>query len=107
MVVDSRGARRGEETVRMIKEAGGEAKFVKADVSKAQDIENMVRAVVDTYGKLDILFNNAGIEGDVIRTVDLSEENYDEVLDTNLKGVWLGMKYGLPEMLKTEGGGNH
>lgn len=64
MVVDSRGARRGEETVRMIKEAGGEAKFGKADVSKAQDIENMVRAVVDTYGKLDILFNNAGIEGE-------------------------------------------
>jgi len=104
VVVASRGARLGEKTVGMIKQAGGEAKFVKADVSKAQDVKNLVRAVVNTYGRLDILFNNAGIEGDVISTVDLSEENYDEVLDTNLKGVWLGMKYGIPEMLKTGGG---
>lgn len=104
VVIASRGAGHGEETVVMIKEAGGEAKFVKADVSKARDVENMVRVAVDTYARLDILFNNAGIGGDIVRTVDLSEEKYDEVLDTNLKGVWLGMKYGIPEMLKTGGG---
>ena len=104
VVVASRGAKLGEETVRMIQQVGGQARFVKTDVSKAQDVKNLVRVGVDTYGRLDVLFNNAGIEGDVIRTVELSEENYDLVLDTNLKGVWLGMKYGIPEMLKTGGG---
>ena len=72
VVIASRGAGHGEETVVMIKEAGGEAKFVKADVSKARDVENMVRVAVDTYARLDILFNNAGIGGDIFRTVDLS-----------------------------------
>ena len=104
VVIASRGVEHAEETVKMIEEAGSEAKFVKTDVSKARDVENMVRFAVDNYGKLDILFNNAGIEGDVIATVDLSEENYDEVMNINLKGVWLGMKYGIPEMLKTGGG---
>jgi len=94
----------GEETVRMIKEAGGEATFVKADVSRAEDAKRMIRATVDSYGKLDILYNNAGIQGDVVRTADLSEENYDKVMAINLKGVWLGMKYAIPEMIRTGGG---
>jgi NAD(P)-dependent dehydrogenase (short-subunit alcohol dehydrogenase family) len=97
-------AEAGEETVKMIKEAGGEAIFVKADVSKAEDAKNMVKQTVDTYGRLDVLYNNAGIRGEVAPTPECTEENFDKVIAVNLKGVWLGMKYAIPEMLKTGGG---
>lgn len=104
VVIASRGVELGEETVKMLKAAGGKAAFVKTDVSKPRDAENMVRFAVATYGRLDILFNNAGIEGDVVAMVDLTEDNYDQVMDINLKAVWLGMKYAIPEMLKAGGG---
>lgn len=93
-----------EDTVRTIKAAGGEAIFIEADVSKAKDAENMVKATVDTYGQLDILFNNAGIEQPLALTADTSEEVWDKVISVNLKGVFLGMKYGILEMLKRGGG---
>jgi len=94
----------GQETVRMIKEAGGEAMFVKADVSKAADVEKMVKTTIDIYGRIDILFNNAGINGKVAPTAELTEEDWDLVLDTNLKGAFLGTKYVLPIMLRQGGG---
>jgi len=95
----------GEETVRTIREAGGEAIFVKADVSKAEDVKNMVKTAVDTYGKLDVLYNNAGIgEVETVPTAEVKEENWDKVIAVNLKGVFLGMKYAIPEMLKSGGG---
>jgi len=104
VVVADYVAEDGEETVKMIKGAGGEAIFVKTDVSKTEDVKKMVRAAVDTYGRLDILYNNAGISGETASTVDCTEENFDKVIAVNLKGVWLGMKYAIPEMLKTGGG---
>ena len=94
----------GEETLKMIKEAGGEAIFVKADVSKAEDVKNMVKATVHTYGKLDILVNDAAITESEGSTVDCTEEAFDKTFAVNVKGVWLGMKYAIPEMLKTGGG---
>jgi len=95
----------GEETVTMIKAAGGEAIFVKADVAKATDVEKMVKVAVDIYGQLDILYNNAGIaEIQNVPTAEVKEENWDRVIDIDLKGVFLGMKYGIPEMLKRGGG---
>jgi len=94
----------GERTVAMIKEAGGDARFVRADVSKAEDVQNIVRVAIDTYGKLDILYNNAGISGVSGSTVDCTEENWEKTVDVDLKSVWLGMKYAIPEMLKTGGG---
>ena len=95
----------GEETVRMVKEAGGEAIFVQTDVSKAEDVKKMVKTAVDTYGKLDVLFNNAGIaELEMTPTPEIKEENWDKVIAINLKGVFLGMKYAIPEMLKSGGG---
>jgi NAD(P)-dependent dehydrogenase (short-subunit alcohol dehydrogenase family) len=97
-------AEAGKETVKMIKEAGGEAIFVKVDVSKAEDVKKMVKTTIDTYGRLDVLYNNAGVQGDMTYTADLTEEIYDKHMDVNLKGVWLGMKYAIPEMLKTGGG---
>lgn len=93
-------AEAGQETVRMIKEAGGEAIFIKADVSKTEDVKNMVKTTVDTYGKLDVIYNNAAIIGEVTFTEKCSEENWDRIMAINLKGVFLGMKYAIPEMLK-------
>jgi len=93
-------AEAGEETVRTIKKAGGEAIFIKADVSKAEDAENMVKTTVKTYGKLDVIYNNAGILGRADFTENITEEEWDKIMAVNLKGVWLGMKYAIPEMLK-------
>lgn len=94
----------GEETVRLIKAAGGEAVFVKADVSKAPEVEALIKQTVDTYGRLDCAFNNAGIEGDMASTADCTEENWDRTVAIDLKGVWLCLKYEIPQMLKQGGG---
>ena len=94
----------GEETVRMVKEAGGEAFFIKVDVSNAADVEAMVNAVVDTYGRIDCAYNNAGIEGRLASTDEYPEDMFDKVIDINLTGVWLCMKYELPQMLKQGSG---
>jgi NAD(P)-dependent dehydrogenase (short-subunit alcohol dehydrogenase family) len=93
----------GKETVQMIKEAGGEATLVKADVSKAADVEMMINKAVDTYGRLDYAFNNAGITipGS---TIECTEENWERTISVNLKGVWLCMKYEILQMLKSGGG---
>ena len=100
VVVDDINVEGGEETVLMIKEAGGEAFFFKGDVRIAADMEAMVQKTVDTYGRLDCAHNNAGIIGDLALTADCSEENWDDVVNTIMKGVWLGMKYEIPQMLK-------
>lgn len=90
----------GESTVRMITETDGEAILVKADVSKAQDVQALIDKAVETYGRLDCAFNNAGIVGDIGLTPECTEENWDRVVGINLKGVWLCMKYEIPQMLK-------
>jgi NAD(P)-dependent dehydrogenase (short-subunit alcohol dehydrogenase family) len=94
----------GERTVKMITEAGGKASFVPADVSLATQVEAMLAKTVETYGRLDCAFNNAGIEGEGTGTVDCSEENFDRTIAVNLKGVWLCMKYEIARMLKQGGG---
>jgi NAD(P)-dependent dehydrogenase (short-subunit alcohol dehydrogenase family) len=94
----------GEETAGMIKEAGGEAIFIRTDVSKAVEVEAMVNKTKQTYGRLDCACNIAGIEGVMASTVDCTEENWDRTIDTNLKGMWLCMKYEIPQMLKQGGG---
>ena len=94
----------GEETVRMVKEAGGEAFFIKVDVSDAADVEAMVNTVVDTYGRIDCAYNNAGIEGRLASTDEYPEDVFGKVIDINLTGVWLCMKYELPHMLKQGSG---
>jgi NAD(P)-dependent dehydrogenase (short-subunit alcohol dehydrogenase family) len=93
----------GYETVQLIKEAGNEAMFVKCDVSKAVEVEAMVKKAVDTYGQLDCAFNNAGI-GMRKPTIDLTEEDWERVIGINLKGVWLCKKYEVIQMLKQGGG---
>lgn len=94
----------GQETVSMIEEAGGTATFIKADVSKADDVKAMVDKTIETHGRLDFAHNNAGIEGDHGSLVDCTEENWNRTIDINLKGVWLCMKYEIPHMLENGGG---
>ena len=99
--VNAEGA---EETVRLIQAAGGAALFIRADVSRAADTEAMVRTVVETYGRLDCAFNNAGIEGEMQSTQDYSEAVWERVMGINLKGVWLSMKAEIQHMLGHGGG---
>jgi NAD(P)-dependent dehydrogenase (short-subunit alcohol dehydrogenase family) len=94
----------GKETVKTITESGGKAIFVHTDVRKAEDVKNMIKTAVDTYGKLDILFNNAGIEGVMADTLNYPDEVVEDVIATNFKGVWFGVKYGVEQLLKTGGG---
>jgi NAD(P)-dependent dehydrogenase (short-subunit alcohol dehydrogenase family) len=93
----------GQDTVETIRQGGGEAIFVLADVTSAADAERMVKTAVETYGQLDILFNNAGVAHRA--SVDeCSVEDWDRVIAINLKGVFLGSKYAIPVM-KRQGGG--
>ncbi len=95
---------KGGAVVEDVRRAGAEAIFAKADVSSPDDVERMIDTAVQTYGRLDVLFNNAGVEGETALTADCSVENWDRVLSVNLKGVFLGMKYAIPQMLKNGGG---
>jgi len=94
----------GNETVRQISAADGQAVFVQADVSKSADVRNMIGAAVRNYGRVDILFNNAGIEGPSTKLANLKEEDWDRVIAIDLTSVYLGMKYVIPEMIKQGGG---
>ena len=94
----------GEETVQLVKAAGGEACFVQTDVSQAASVEAMIGKTVETYGRLDYAHNNAGVEGTLSRTAEHTEEDWEPVIRINLKGVWLCMKYEIPQMLKQGGG---
>jgi NAD(P)-dependent dehydrogenase (short-subunit alcohol dehydrogenase family) len=94
----------GEETVRMIEKAGGEAIFVRTDVSNDVDVRNMVERTVKSFGRLDYAFNNAGIEGVQAATAEFSMDEWNRVIGINLTGVWLCMRYQIPQMLKRGGG---
>jgi NAD(P)-dependent dehydrogenase (short-subunit alcohol dehydrogenase family) len=104
VVVAARRENESRETMEMIRKAGGEAIFVQTDVRIASQVENMVQQTVKKYGRLDIAFNNAGVGGIMARLVRTTEELFDEVVDTNFKGVWLSMKYEIPVMQKQGGG---
>lgn len=92
------------ETLNTINASGGEAIFVKCDVSKEEDIKMMVEKTVSTFGSLDFAFNNAGIEGLSSSTHECTTENWDNVIGVNLKGAWLCMKYEIEQMLKQKKG---
>ncbi len=104
VVIGDRDVQRGEETVSIISDAGGTATFQRADVLVAAQVEALVDHAIETYGRVDVAFNNAGIEGDVRPLVEQTEANYDAVMDINVKGVWLSMKYEIPRMLEQGGG---
>lgn len=104
VVVDINDAA-GQKTVAEITGNGGQATYVHADVSKARDSENMVKVAEDTYGKLNIMFNNAGIShADDDNAMNTSEDVWDLTMAINVKGVFLGCKYGIPALQRAGGG---
>ncbi|PWA11162.1 short-chain dehydrogenase [Pueribacillus theae] len=93
----------GQETVKLIQDNGGVAEFQKVDVTIPEDIERLVKTTVDSFGKLDIMVNNAGIGHAEAKIPDVPVEDWDRVVDVCMKSVFLGMKYAIPEMLENGG----
>src|SRR5579885_3089500 len=89
-----------DDTLNIIKASGGEAIFIKCDVSKDGEVKSMVEKVIATYGRLDYAFNNAGIEGVSAITHECTDDIWERTIGVNLKGVWLCMKYEIQQMLK-------
>jgi len=89
-----------QETVSMIKQAGGEAIFVRADVSSAADVQAMVDKILESYGSLDCALNNAGVQPTGRLFTENAEEDWNRIIDINLKGVWLCMRCEITQMLK-------
>jgi NAD(P)-dependent dehydrogenase (short-subunit alcohol dehydrogenase family) len=104
VVISDVNQKSGEETVRLIQEKKGEAFFVKTDVASPVDCETLVRKTVEKYGRLDIACNNAGIGGEQSLTADYSIEGWQNVISTNLSGIFYCMKYEIPEMIKAGSG---
>jgi NAD(P)-dependent dehydrogenase (short-subunit alcohol dehydrogenase family) len=90
----------GETSAELVRQRGGDARFVRADVTKSGDVQNYVKAPLEASGAIDCFFNNAGIEGKVAPTQEYDEAVFDAVISVNLKGVFLGLRYVLPVMLK-------
>jgi NAD(P)-dependent dehydrogenase (short-subunit alcohol dehydrogenase family) len=98
---DGPGAQRTTET---IKQQGGDALPVTADVTKSADVQAYVKAALDAYGRIDCFFNNAGIEGKVAPTAEYDEAMFDEIIAVNVKGVFLGLRHVLPVMIRQKSG---
>src|SRR5258708_1050116 len=100
VVVSGRREAEGNETINLIRAAGGDGLFVKSDVSKSADVRSLVQKTVEKFGRLDLAFNNAGVEGQWKPLIEQSEEDWDSVININLKGTWLCLKYEILQMLK-------
>ncbi len=99
--IDEKG---GEETLVTVREAGGEAHFVRTDISKTADVEALIDKIIEVHGRLDCAYNNVAIFGELLSIVDHNEETWNHAIETNLKGTWLCMKYQIPQMLKQGSG---
>ena len=93
VVIVDRDTAGGEATAGIVRQQGGEALFVQADVTNSESVQAYVKKAVDAYGRVDCFHNNAGIEGKVANTVDYDEAMFDQVMAVNVKGVFLGLKY--------------
>ena len=94
----------GKETAAIIGDSGGDAIFLKADVSRSVEVEALIKKIVEIYGGLNFACNNAGIEGETALLADSREENWDRIININLKGLWLCLKYEIRQMLAQGGG---
>ncbi|MEH2433892.1 MAG: SDR family oxidoreductase [Nostoc sp.] len=103
VAIAGRRIQEGEETVNLIEKAGSQSIFITTDITQETEVKNLISQTVKTFGRLDYAFNNAGTPGVLKVDIDDSEENWNKVINTNLKGVWLCMKYQIPEMLKNGG----
>jgi NAD(P)-dependent dehydrogenase (short-subunit alcohol dehydrogenase family) len=104
VIIGNRNEAQGAEVVKTIKSAGGEAAFLKTDVTREADVEALVRLAVKSYGRLDAAFNNAGIEGQPGTLVEATEENFNQVWSVNVRGLWYCMKHEITQMLAQGGG---
>ena len=104
IVITGRREKEGQEVIAKIKAFGGEAIFAKTDVSREKDVKAMMEQTLETFGRLDYAFNNAGIEQALTPLPEQTEETYDQIMNINVKGVWLSLKHEIPAMLKTGGG---
>ena len=104
ITIAARRPKEGEETVKLVKDAGSEGIFVKTDVTNEDDIRSLVERSTKKFGRLDYAFNNAGIEESMTPLVDQRSDIFDQIINVNVKGVWLSMKYEIPEMIKSGGG---
>ena len=104
VVVAGRRAAEGEETVRLVRAQGSDAIFVQTDVAQEAQVKNLVGRTLEKFGRLDVAFNNAGIEHTPTPLLEQTVETYDQVMNINVKGVWLSMKHEIPAMLKSGGG---
>ena len=100
VVISDTDSKKGEESAALIQKKGGEALFIKCDISQESDVQKLIQEITKKYGRLDIAFNNAGIEGAQASTHECTNENWDKVISINLKGTWLCMKYEIAQMLK-------
>jgi len=100
----ARRDKEGEETLRLLKESGGEGIFVRTDVSNENDVRLLVEETVKTFGRLDYAFNNAGAVEDPAPFASKTSSLFDKIMNVNVKGTWLSMKYEIPQMLKNGGG---
>lgn len=104
LIVVDRDAAAGEATAGIIRQQGGEARFVQADVTRSAEVAGYVKAALDAYGRIDCFFNNAGIEGAWKHTAEYDEAMFDQVIAVNVKGVFLGLRHVLPVMLGQKSG---
>jgi NAD(P)-dependent dehydrogenase (short-subunit alcohol dehydrogenase family) len=104
VAVASRRSKEGEESVHLIKEAGSDGIFVKTDVTNEDEVKSLVDKTINKYDRLDYAFNNAGIGEKLTSLTDQTSNTFDHIMDVNVKGVWLSMKYEIPEMFRTGGG---
>jgi NAD(P)-dependent dehydrogenase (short-subunit alcohol dehydrogenase family) len=101
VTVAARRVKEGEETVHLVKEAGSDGIFVKTDVANEDDVRSLVERTIEIYGKLDYAFNNAGIGETRTPLIEQKSDVFDQVMNVNVKGVWLCMKYEIPQMIRS------
>ena len=104
IAIAARRAKEGEETVHLVKEAGSEGIFVKTDVANEDDVKSLVEKTTKTYGRLDYAFNNAGMEETTTSLIEQTSNVFNQIMNVNVKGVWLCMKYEIPQMIRNGGG---
>jgi NAD(P)-dependent dehydrogenase (short-subunit alcohol dehydrogenase family) len=104
VTVAARRAKEGEETVHLVKEAGSEGIFVKTDVANEDNVKSLVEKTVKMYDRLDYAFNNAAIPEITTPLIEQTSNVFDQIMNVNVKGVWLCMKYEIPEMIRSGGG---
>ena len=104
VAISGRRKSEGAETVALVEKAGGKGLFIQSDVSDETQVKALVDTVVNQFGRLDIAFNNAGFEGTLAPLTEATAEQYEQVFNINVKGVFLSMKYEIPALLKSGGG---